>query len=141
MSESSNKSPNKDSGRNPQPERFQPKVLLIWLVIITAIIALWYSMPGAGSNQRQLSVSELIMAVNEGAVNQDSGVMKPAPTLGKEGYIVPGEMRNPKFAPEVRSVFETICLITFFAADILVAERPPPICNKLLRLVSYFITR
>ena len=83
MSESSNKSPNKDSGRNPQPERFQPKVLLIWLVIITAIIALWYSMPGAGSNQRQLSVSELIMAVNEGAVNQDSGVMKPDPTLGK----------------------------------------------------------
>ncbi|MCH2036198.1 MAG: ATP-dependent zinc metalloprotease FtsH [Puniceicoccaceae bacterium] len=97
MSESSNKSSNKDSGRNPQPERFQPKVLLIWLVIITAIIALWYSMPGTGTNQLQLSVSELIMAVNDGAVNQDSGVMKPDSTLGKDGYIITGEMRNPKF--------------------------------------------
>ena len=100
MPKSSNTPQNNDSGRNPQPERFQPKVLLIWLVIITAIIALWYSMPGAGTNLRQLSVSELVAAVQAGDIQQDSGVMKPDPSLGKEGYIVTGQMRNPNFDPD-----------------------------------------
>ena len=91
---------NNDSGRSPQPERFQPKVLLIWLVIITAIIALWYSMPGAGANLKQLTVSELVEAVKNGQVQEDSGVMKPDPSLGKDGYIITGQIANPLYQPE-----------------------------------------
>ena len=79
-------------GRNGPPERFQPKVLIIWLVIISAIIALWFAQPGTGSNVRQLSVSELVEAVKEGRIEEGDGVMKPDPSLGENGYVVTGRM-------------------------------------------------
>ena len=87
MSSNSNK-----PQKNTPPERFQPKVLLLWAVIIIAIVALWFSTPGSGGNQQALSVSELIEAVESGRVAQDSGKMKPDPTLGMDGYIITGKM-------------------------------------------------
>ena len=80
--------------KNTPPERFQPKVLLLWVVIITAIVALWYSTPGVSGNQLVLGVSELMEAVEAGQIAKDSGVMKPDPSLGEEGYIITGEMSS-----------------------------------------------
>jgi cell division protease FtsH len=80
--------------KNSPPERFQPKVLLLWAVIITAIIALWYSTPGVSGDQRMLGVSELMEAVEAGRIAKDSGVMKPDSSLGQDGYIITGEMSS-----------------------------------------------
>ena len=88
---------NKESGNNGQPERFNPKVLLIFLVIITAIIALWFAQPGAGANHERLTISQLVKAVKDGQIQQGDGVMKPDPSLGEAGYIISGKMQNPKY--------------------------------------------
>ena len=88
---------NKESGNNGQPERFNPKVLLIFLVIITAIIALWFAQPGAGANHGRLTISQLVKAVKDGQIQQGDGVMKPDPSLGEAGYIISGKMQNPKY--------------------------------------------
>jgi len=99
MASHPNPPPNNNSGRNGPPDRFQPKVLLIWLVIISAMIALWFAKPGAGSNAEQLSISELVEAVKDGKIEEDDGVMKPDPSLGENGYVINGKMDDPDFKP------------------------------------------
>ena len=92
MSSQKNTPPNKDPNRKGPPERFQPKVLLIWLVIISAIVALWFAQPGAAANAQRLTISELVTAVKEGQITKGDGVMKPDPSLGEAGYIITGQM-------------------------------------------------
>ncbi|CAI8307393.1 MAG: ATP-dependent zinc metalloprotease FtsH [Opitutia bacterium UBA7350] len=80
--------------KNTPPERFQPKVLLLWVIIITAVVALWYSTPGIDKNHQVMGVSELMEAVEAGRIEKDSGVMKPDVSLGLDGYIITGEMNG-----------------------------------------------
>ncbi|MGC6505327.1 MAG: ATP-dependent zinc metalloprotease FtsH [Coraliomargaritaceae bacterium] len=86
-----------NSGRNTPPERFQPKVLLVWLAIITAMIALWYASPRDGLGAKKLSIAELVQAVKEEQIKPGDGVMKPDPSLGRDGYVITGQMLNPDF--------------------------------------------
>ncbi len=97
MSSKQNKSPNNDSGRKGPPERFQPKVLLIWLVIITAVTALWFAQPGGAAKAERLTVSELVTAVKDGRIKEGDGVMKPDISLGEDGYVITGKIANPKY--------------------------------------------
>ncbi len=98
---SENKMPQKnDSGRNGPPQRFQPKVLLIYLVIVGAILTIWFANPGAGSNVKQLTISELVEAVKDGKIAENDGVMEPDPSYGRDGYVISGQMLNPAFNPE-----------------------------------------
>ncbi len=89
-----------DSGRNGPPQRFQPKVLLIYLVIVGAILTIWFANPGAGSNVKQLTISELVEAVKDGKIAENDGVMEPDPSYGRDGYVISGQMLNPAFNPE-----------------------------------------
>lgn len=93
MSLQKNMPPHKEPQNNRQPERFNPKVLLIFLVIISAIIGLWFAQPGAGSNHQRLTISELVQAVKDGKIHKGDGVMKPDPSLGEAGYIITGQMQ------------------------------------------------
>ena len=97
MSSQQNTPQQKEPANNGQPERFNPKVLLIFLVIISAIIGLWFAQPGAGANHERLTISELVQAVKDGQIEPGDGVMKPDPSLGEAGYIVAGKMLNPKY--------------------------------------------
>jgi cell division protease FtsH len=83
---------NQNPNKNSPPERFQPKALLLWAIVIIALIALWFSTPSVGGDQKQLSVSELIEAVESGRLEKESGVMKPDGSLGQDGYVITGEM-------------------------------------------------
>jgi cell division protease FtsH len=87
----------KEPGNNGQPERFNPKVLLIFLVIISAIIVLWFVQPSAGANQERLTISELVKAVKNGEIEEGDGVMKPDPSLGKDGYTISGKKLNSAY--------------------------------------------
>ncbi|MEC8333046.1 MAG: ATP-dependent zinc metalloprotease FtsH [Verrucomicrobiota bacterium] len=87
-----NKSPDKDSGNQGSPQRFQPKYLLVYLVIVAVILTLWIANPSAGSNIQQLTISELIEAVKSGQIEEGGGVMEPEPSYGRDGYIITGEM-------------------------------------------------
>ena len=79
MSEKSKPDKNKPL-RNENPERFQPKVLLIWLVIFTTIIGLWLINSPTRKPVREWNISEVIKAAEEGRV--EKGTIKSDPTGG-----------------------------------------------------------
>jgi cell division protease FtsH len=96
---SENKKPKKnESDNNGSPQRFQPKVLLVYLIIVAAILTIWFANPGAGANVKQLTISELVEAVKAGQIAEDDGFMEPDPSYGRDGYVINGEMTNPGFS-------------------------------------------
>ncbi|ADE54769.1 ATP-dependent zinc metalloprotease FtsH [Coraliomargarita akajimensis] len=103
MSSQPNTPQKNDSGRNGPPERFQPKVLLIWLVIITAMVALWFAQPGGAAGSKLMTVAEVVEAVKNEQIAEGEGVMKPDPSLGRDGYIITGKILNPEYAASVES--------------------------------------
>ncbi|MBC2603478.1 ATP-dependent zinc metalloprotease FtsH [Puniceicoccus vermicola] len=76
--------------RPPQPDRFQPKVLMIWLGIIAAIFALYALSDSQRASMEKLSVPEVIQAVEANQIV--SGTIKNDPTGGSEWYIISGEI-------------------------------------------------
>ncbi len=101
MSKKNSPPPKGGPGRSGPPDRFQPKVLLIWLVIISAIVALWFIQPGTAAGVKPLTVSELVEAAKNGRIEEGGGVMKPDPSLGENGYIIRGRMSNPDYEPDL----------------------------------------
>jgi len=95
MSSENKKPPRNDPGRNGPPQRFQPKVLLIYLVIVGALLTIWFANPGVGSNVKQLTISELVNAIKDGKIADYDGVMEPDPSYGRDGYVISGKMHNP----------------------------------------------
>jgi len=68
--------------RNDGPERFQPKVLVIWLVIFTTIIGLWLINTPTRKPAREWNISEVIKAAEEGRV--ENGTIKSEVLIGRE---------------------------------------------------------
>lgn len=95
MPPENNTTPPNSSGNRPPPQRFQPKVLVIYLVIGTVMLALWVSSSGSGAGREKLSINELIEAIKDGRINRGDGVMEPDSSYGRDGYIIRGEMQNP----------------------------------------------
>jgi cell division protease FtsH len=98
MPSENNKPKKNEPGNNGPPQRFQPKVLLVYLVIVAAILTIWFANPGAGTNVRQLTISELVEAVKAGQIAEGDGLMEPEPSYGRDGYVIQGEMTNPELA-------------------------------------------
>ena len=101
MPSENKKSKKNDTVSNGSPQRFRPKVLLIYLVIVAAILTIWFANPGAGSNVKQLTISELVETIKAGQIAKDDGVMEPEPSYGRDGYIISGEMTNPSLSEVV----------------------------------------
>ncbi len=76
--------------RPPQPDRFQPKVLMIWLGIIAAIFALYALSDSRQGAVTQYSIPQVIDAVEENRVV--SGTIKNDPNGGSEWYVIRGEV-------------------------------------------------
>jgi len=98
MSSENNKPPKNNSGNNGSPQRFQPKVLLIYIVIVAVFLTIWFANPGAGANVQSLTISELVQAVKDGRIAEGDGSMEPDPSFGRDGYVIKGEMTNPALA-------------------------------------------
>ncbi len=101
MSDQQKSPKNNSNGRNSPPERFQPKVLLIWLAVIVAMIALWFASPREGMGTTKLSIPELVQAIKEEQIIPGDGVMKPDSSLGRDGYVIHGQMLNPQYENEI----------------------------------------
>jgi cell division protease FtsH len=95
MSSDNNKPQKNDSGRNGPPQRFQPKILLIYLFIGAVMLTLWFTSSGENANARQLTISELVQAVKNGDIEEGAGSMEPDPSFGRDGYVLTGTMKNP----------------------------------------------
>ena len=132
MSSQPNTPQKNDSGRNGPPERFQPKVLLIWLVIITAMIALWFASPRDPAGSKKYSITELVEILKDGQIEKGDGVMKPDPSLGRDGYVISGQMKNPAFV-EGLSGEKTVPEKVRFAAEGRITEDQFPLLSTYLR--------
>jgi len=89
------KKPNDNSGN--QPKSFQPKVLLIWLAILTAVIGLVMVQSGeiAPSQLSINSIDELITAAKQDKV--EKAIIQSDPKGGEEWYVIQGKIKNPAY--------------------------------------------
>ena len=85
-----------DENKNQQnqPKNFNPKVLLIWLAILAAIIGLVMAQSGeiAPSQRALSSVDDLISAAQEDRI--EKAVIQSDPKGGEEWYVVNGKVLN-----------------------------------------------
>ena len=88
---------NSDNDSEKQPKSFQPKVFLIWLAVLAAIIGLVMAQSGEISpSQRSLSsVDELLIAAGEERI--EKAVIQSDPKGGDEWYTIQGKVTNPAF--------------------------------------------
>ena len=78
--------------KNTPPERFQPRVLLIWLAIFAAIVALWFFNPGDSSSAESLRIQQVVEAAEAGDVSE--GIIKSDSSGGKDWAVLTGKVRN-----------------------------------------------
>ena len=80
-----------------QPKGFNPKVLLIWLAILAAIIGLVMAQSGeiSTANRALSSVDDLISAAQEDRI--EKAIIQSDPKGGEEWYSVNGKVLNPAF--------------------------------------------
>jgi cell division protease FtsH len=75
------------------PESFQPKVLLIWLAIIAAIIALFYFNPAKAPQPALVKIQQVVELAEEGKISD--GAIRSDSSGGRDWSIVTGETREP----------------------------------------------
>jgi cell division protease FtsH len=88
---------NKNDNKENQPKGFHPKVLLIWLAVLAAIIGLVMAQSGEiTSGQLSIaSIDELITAAKQDRV--DKAIIQSDPKGGEEWYVIQGKIQNPAF--------------------------------------------
>ncbi len=87
----------KNNKRNPlknsPPERFQPRVLIIWLAIFAAIVSLWFLNPGSSGKGMSLKIQGALDAALAGEISD--GLIKSDPSGGKNWVVLSGKIKNP----------------------------------------------
>ncbi len=82
--------------RPPTPDRFQmPKLFLVWIFIIGAIMALWYFNPGNVSPPKELKIAEIVELTEAGEVK--TGEIRSDTSGGRDWSIINGETHEPQF--------------------------------------------
>lgn len=85
----------KNSPSQP-PESFQPKVLLVWLLIFATIIGLWSMYPAQSQPKETLTLQEVISEAKSGNIVR--GTIKSDPNRGNKWYVIRGELKVPSEA-------------------------------------------
>jgi cell division protease FtsH len=87
--------------KNLPPDRFQPRVLLIWVVIVGAAAALLYLTPGSTTSPAVVTIQDVIEQTQAGKVK--SGTIRPDPSGVKDWYVIQGDFTSALF-PNDRNV-------------------------------------
>ncbi len=86
-----NNQENNSKGKAPKPDRFQPKVLMIWGIIIFAIIALWMTNPTSNVAKNIMSIPEIILKAEQGVIVK--GIIESDPSGGADWHVIRGTMK------------------------------------------------
>ena len=109
----------KDSDSNnpkkQKPQRFQPRVLYVYLIILGVIIALFLSNPNSALSVKNLTVSEVIEKVEAQEITPWEGTMKPNSSFGREGYSISGVFRPDSSTSELTGSEPLVQGVKFFA--------------------------
>lgn len=77
--------------RPPQPDRFQPKLLILWVVLIAVILLLFEWYPQQSQNTVQMNVAEVVKAAEQGRIQKL--FLKPDQGRGPNWYEIWGELK------------------------------------------------
>jgi len=92
MPDSDNKKSRRPLKKLPQ-DRFQPKVLFIWLLVALALTSLLLWSPGRLGSPITLKIQQVVELAENGGVKQ--GVIKPDLSGGRDWALVTGELSEP----------------------------------------------
>lgn len=92
MSESEQQKPKRPLKPTP-PERYQPKVFLIWLGIFSVIVVLFMMSAGNDRVESTPTLTQVIKASEDGRI-QEGAVIKAEPRGGRDWTVIRGEMRE-----------------------------------------------
>ena len=92
-------SDNKKSRRtlkNLPPDRFQPKMLIFWLALVAAVLALLYYTPGMTNTPDNLTIQDVVERAESGNIKPASPapVIRPDTSGGRDGVVISGESRK-----------------------------------------------
>ena len=88
--------PNKP-GKPPVGERFQPKVLMIWLLIVMGILFLWKIQGNNHTGRKLLDMVLVVEAAENGALvttGRDKGYIERTPGRGEGWHMVNGKVKQ-----------------------------------------------
>ena len=89
MSDLDNNKKPRRSLKNLPPDRFQPKMLVIWLVIVLAAVALLFFAPGRLSSPAPLKIQDVVDLTDQGKVKE--GVIRQDGSGGPNWVVITGE--------------------------------------------------
>ena len=81
--------------KRSKANRFQPKVLIIWLIIFTTIIGFWSITANSNNTPKQWKISHVIQEIKKGTVIK--GVLEYDRSGGDQFYTIRGQSRRPSF--------------------------------------------
>ena len=101
MSDPDNKK-SRRSLKNLPPDRFQPKMLLFWLALVAAVLALLYLTPGMTTTQETLTIQDVLDRADAKNINPEpakAAIIRPDPGGGPFWVNIVGESRREETAP------------------------------------------
>jgi cell division protease FtsH len=96
MSEPENKK-SRRSLKNIPPDRFQPKMLIFWLVLVGAVVALLMWAPGQTTAPETLTIQDVVERAEANNINSapaKAAVIRPDPSGGRDWHTIVGESRK-----------------------------------------------
>lgn len=78
--------------KNLPPDRFQPKVILIWLTVGLALTLLLLWSPGRLSSPVTLKIQQVVELADQGGIRE--GVIKPDISGGRDWAVITGELKE-----------------------------------------------
>src|SRR6185295_17314670 len=92
MSELDNNKKSRRSLKNLPPDRFQPKMLVIWLVIVLAAVSLLFFAPGRLTSPATLKIQDVVDLTEQGKVKE--AVIRPDASGGRDWVVITGEAKE-----------------------------------------------
>jgi cell division protease FtsH len=78
--------------KNIPPDRFQPKVLIFWVILLVAVVALLYWSPGITVSPAELKIYEVVTHAELGDVSQ--AVIHPDGSGGRDWVVITGDLKD-----------------------------------------------
>ncbi len=78
--------------KNLPPDRFQPKMLVIWLVIVLAALSLLFFAPGRLTSPATVNLQKVVELAEQGKVKE--GVIRTDSSGGRDWVVITGETKE-----------------------------------------------
>src|SRR5580698_10073877 len=84
--------------KNIPPDRFQPKVLIFWVALAFAVVALLFWSPGITVSPAPLTIFEVVTHAESSDIK--TGMIQPDPSGGRDWVLITGELNSATLVNE-----------------------------------------